>query len=81
MKFRVLTQHTEEAAKCVATRLKSEKIKVYDIRETDIVDSKTKDVRSQCYVLLCKGSKKRFETIKDKWYTTELKYENVRTLL
>ena len=81
MKFRILIQHHDEALPKVIRFLKDLDVVVYDVREADIVDSKTREKRGDGYVLCCEASAYNYQILKAKYYTTELKYEGFRTLM
>ena len=81
MKFRILIQHHDEALPKVIKFLKDFDVDVYDVREADIVDNKTGEKKGNGYILCCKASAYNYLELKEKYYTTELKYEGFRTLM
>lgn len=81
MKFRILVQHTDEAVKYATNLIKDCDVVVYDVRETEIIDSITKKKRGEGYILCCEASAYNYLQVKEKYYDTELKHEKVRTLM
>ena len=81
MKFRVITNHTEEAAVSIKDLLKKEGFEIYDLRESDIIKSSDGFKIQPIYVLCCKGTGERFDYFKVKHKFEEMNYEGFRTLL
>ena len=81
IRFRVVIQHSTEAAVHVRDLLNANGITVYDVREADIVGKTDKSKKGSAYVLCCKGSRKLYDALKKKFNYQEVRYEHFKTLI
>ena len=70
MKFRIVIQHIDEAVQIVTNRVKDYDVVVYDVREANIVDTKTKEKMGEVYILCCETSAYNYLKVKENLYTT-----------
>ena len=81
MKFRIIVQHIDKAVQMATNLVKDYDVVVYDVRESDIVNSKTKEKMGEVYILCCEASAYNYLKVKENLYTTEIKFEGFRTLM
>ena len=80
LRFRVLIQHSDEAAINVKSLLNKEGIKVYDLRETEILNDSDNSKVSDIYILCCFSSRRNYIRFKHKHQYEEEIYEGFKTL-
>jgi hypothetical protein len=80
IKFRVVIQHTEEAACNMVKLIRQHGIKVYDVREADIVWDKDGSYCDSTYILCCETNVLRYKGFKNKYKYDETIYEGFKTL-
>jgi len=81
MKFRVITQYSQQSASNIVDLLKKEGFKVQDLKESEIVNTSDNSKVQSVYIICCKGEIKEFERFKHKHQFTEIIYEGFRTLM
>ena len=81
LKFRVIVQHSEEAAMSVKGLLTRNGITIYDLREAEIVSNTDGSNKGSVYVLCCKSTHEVYKNFKERFNYQEVRYENFKTLI
>ena len=81
LKFRVIVQHSEEAAMHVKEILVANGITIYDLREAYIVSNTDNSKKGSAYVICCKSTQKVYKDFKERYNYQEIRYENFKTLI
>ena len=81
MEFRVVTQHTDNAARNIARLLGSFNIMITNLLEADIVADADGSKHGSTYILCCTGSKFAYRNFMKKYSYDEIMYEGFKTLI
>ena len=80
LKFRVIVQHSDEAALHVKEILVANGITIYDLREAVIIYTDNSK-KGSAYVICCKSTQKVYKDFKERYNYQEIRYENFKTLI
>lgn len=78
--FQVIVPDNEKMVCFNISVLKKHKIKIEDLRQACILDKDGSSIRN-VYVLVCKGTRKSYEKIKNLFCLDEITYEGLKTLI
>ena len=81
MKFRIAIKHSDKAVKTAIELMEDYNIKVYNLREAEMVDNKDGSKMGEVYLLCCESSAWEYLKIKKEHFNTVIKHEGFRTLM
>ena len=81
VEFRLLCQHSEEAAINVSDYVRREGFSILDLREAEIVMNSDNSKIDSVYVMCCEGSELEYHRLRRNHDFKEIMYENYKTLM